>query len=82
MGGSGNKYTLGALATTASHSVPRASRAWTLQHRHPDGRHWLVISHHPSKELAKETASAFVAAGYGGPEDFRIRRTKDPGDAG
>ena len=73
--GSGNAYTLGALGTTASHSVPRHARDWTLQHRHPDGRHWQIIGHYPTKELARETAKAFVTASYGQPEDFRVRRS-------
>jgi len=82
MSGSGNQFTLFAIATTASHSVPRARGIWTLQHRHPDGKLWLVIGHFPTKELAKETVNAFVAAGYGPSEDFRVRRSKDPDDAG
>lgn len=82
MAGSGNKYTLAALATTASHSVPRANRAWTLQHRHPDGQHWLVIGHFPTKELAKEAAKAFADAGYGDSGDFRVKRSRDPDDIG
>jgi hypothetical protein len=80
--GSGNKYTLGAIATTASHSVPEASRAWTLQHRHPDGGHWLVIGHFATKDLARETVKAFVAAGYGDDDDFRVKRSKNPADLG
>ena len=74
----GNAYTLAALGTTASHSVPRLQDGWTLQHRHPDGRHWLVIGHFPTKDLANETAKAFVASGYGPAEDFRVKRSKDP----
>jgi hypothetical protein len=76
--GSGNAYTLGALGTTASHSVPRVQGGWTLQHRHPDGRNWLVIGHFPTKDLAKETVKAFVESGYGPAEDFRVKRSKDP----
>ena len=79
--GGGNQYTLAAIATTSSHSVPRGEGgAWTLQHRHPDGDHWLVIGHFPSKEMAKETAKAFVASNYGPAEDFRVRRAKLPAD--
>ena len=80
--GSGNAYTLGALGTTASHSVPRGHGAWTLQHRHPDGRHWLVIGQFPTKDLANETVKAFVESGYGPAEDFRVKRSKDPEDVG
>ena len=72
----GNAYTLAALGTTASHSVPRGQTAWTLQHRHPDGRHWLVIGQFPTKDLANETAKAFVESGYGPAEDFRVKRSK------
>jgi hypothetical protein len=79
---SGNKHTLAAIATTASHAVPSGHGAWTLQHRHPDGTHWLVIGHFPGKDLARETAKAFVAAGYGPAEDFRVKRSKDPADVG
>jgi hypothetical protein len=82
MAGSGNKYTLAAIATTASGSVPRATRAWTLQHRHPDGAHWQIIGHYATKDLAEVTAAAFVDAGYGTPEDFRVKRSKDPDDLG
>ncbi len=82
MAASGNQYTLAAIATTASHSVPRASRGWTLQHRHPDGTHWQIIGHYGTKDLARETAKAFVVAGYGSPEDFRVKRSKDPEDVG
>ena len=80
-GASGNQYTLFALATSASHSIPRGHGRWTLQHRHPDGEHWLVIGHFPTRELAKETSKAFVDAGYGPKDDFRVRRSKDPDDA-
>jgi hypothetical protein len=78
----GNAYTLAALGTTASHSVPRRHGAWTLQHRHPDGRHWLVIGQFPTKDLANETVKAFVESGYGLAEDFRVKRSKDPEDIG
>jgi len=80
MAGGGNQYTLAAIATTSSHSVPRGEGVWTLQHRHPDGSHWLVIGHFPSKEMAKETAKAFVASNYGLAEDFRVRKAKLPAD--
>ena len=73
MSGGGNQYTLAALATTASHSVPRSGR-WSLQHRHPDGRHWLEVGRFATRQLAKETMSAFVAADYGPQEDFRVRK--------
>ena len=78
--GGGNQYTLAAIATTSSHSVPRGEDAWTLQHRHPDGSHWLVIGHFPTKEMAKETAKAFVTSNYGPAEDFRVRKAKLPAD--
>jgi hypothetical protein len=78
--GSGNQYTLAALATTSAHSIPKAGGLWTLQHRHPDGEHWLVIGHFPTKDLAREAAKAFVAADYGSAEDFRVQRTKAPAD--
>ena len=77
MSGGGNQYTLAALATTASHSVPRSGR-WSLQHRHPDGRHWLEIGRFATRQLAKETMSAFVGADYGPQEDFRVRRVDLP----
>jgi len=80
MSGGGNQYTLAAIATTSSHSVPRGKGDWTLQHRHPDGSHWLVIGHFPSKEMAQETAKAFAAANYGPAEDFRVRKAKLPAD--
>jgi hypothetical protein len=73
----GNQYTLAALATTASNVLPGAG-PWTLQHRHPDRKMWLVIGHFPTKRLAEEAAKAFVAADYGSAEDFRVRRTKAP----
>lgn len=78
--GGGNQYTLAAIATTASHSVPSSGGGWRLQHRHPDGSHWLVIGHYPTKALARETAKAFVAAHYGTSEDFRVRRAPLPDD--
>ena len=34
------------------------------------------------KDLAKETAKAFVESGYGPAEDFRVKRSKDLEDAG
>ena len=77
MSGGGNQYTLAALATTASHSVPRSGR-WSLQHRHPDGRHWLEVGRFATRQLAKETMSAFVAADYGPQEDFRVRKLTRP----
>jgi hypothetical protein len=80
MGGSGNRFTLFAIATSASHHVPRNRGLWTLQHRHPDGKHWLVIGHFPSKDLARATVKAFVEAGYGTDDDFRVKRSKDPDD--
>jgi hypothetical protein len=47
-----------------------------LQHRHPDGGHRQIVGHYASKDLAKETAKAFVAAGYGEEGDFRVQRAK------
>jgi hypothetical protein len=78
--GSGNRYTLFAMATTSVDAVPRASGAWTLQHRRPQSAHWIVIGHFPVKEVAQEAAKAFVAAGYGAAADFRVRRSKEPLD--
>ena len=78
MSGGGNQYTLAALATTASHSLPHTG-SWTLQHRHPDGRHWLEIGRFATRRLAKETMTAFVAAAYGPAADFRVRRVDLPG---
>jgi hypothetical protein len=75
--GGGNQYTLAALATTASHSVPH-SGSWTLQHRHPDGRHWLEIGRFATRHLAKEAMKAFVVAEYGPAADFRVRRVDLP----
>ena len=77
---SGNKYTLAALATSGVHAIPGGGGAWTLQHRHPDGQHWLVIGHFPTKDLARETLKAFVTAEYGPAEDFRVERTNAPAD--
>jgi len=76
--GGGNQYTLAALATTSSHSVPRTSGKYSLQHRHPDGRHWLEIGRFATRQLAKETMKAFVAADYGPAEDFRVRKLDLP----
>jgi len=78
--GSGNQYTLFAIATSAVGSVPKGSGPWTLQHRRPDGSHWIVIGHFPMKKLAQETAKAFVTAGYGNADDFRVKRSKEPAD--
>ena len=78
--GSGNQYTLAAVATTATAVIPAAGGRWTLQHRHPNGRHRLVIGHYPTKALVQEWAKAFVTAGYGPAEDFRVRRSKEPAD--
>ncbi len=77
MSGGGNQYTLAALATTASHAVPRSGN-FALQHRHPDGRHWLEIGRFATRHLAKETMAAFVAADYGPKEDFRVRKLDLP----
>jgi hypothetical protein len=51
---------------------------WTLHHRHPNGQHWLVVGHYPTKRLAQESAKAFVTAGYGPAEDFGVQRSKEP----
>jgi len=80
MSGGGNQYTLAAIATTSSHSVPHVEGGWTLQHRHPDGSRGLVIGHFPSKAMAQETSKAFVTAKYGPTEDFRVRKAKIPAD--
>ncbi len=78
--GGGNQYTLAAIATTASHSVPTDTGGWSLQHRHPDGRHWLELGRFATKQLAQETAKAFIAADYGPGEDFRVRKVRFPSD--
>ena len=39
-----------------------------------------MIGHFPAKDLALETAKAFVVANYGTAEDFRVQRTKAPAD--
>lgn len=75
--GSGNKYTLFAIATTAAGSLPARGGAWTLQHRRPEGSHWVVIGHFPAKKLAQETVNAFVTAGYGTADDVRVKREKE-----
>jgi len=38
----------------------------------------LVIGRFPTKRSAEEAAKAFVAAGHGRDEDFRVQRTKAP----
>jgi hypothetical protein len=76
--GGPNAYTLAALGTSAWRHVRPNAGGWTLQHRHPDTNVWSVISHHPTKALARETAKAFVAAGYGDDADFRVRRAPAP----
>lgn len=58
----------------------RASTTWSLQHRLPDGHAWVEIGHFPTKELATETANAFVVAEYGKSTDFRVQRSKVPQD--
>jgi hypothetical protein len=80
MGGSGNRYTLFAIATTSSHAIPGSHGTWMLQHRHPDGKHWLVIGHFATRALARETSKAFVKADYGSARDFRVRQSKNPDD--
>jgi hypothetical protein len=78
--GGPNAPRLAALATTGAQYIPDTRGPWTLQHRHPDGDHWLVIGHFPTKDLALETAKAFVAADHGPEEDFRVARVNAPAD--
>ena len=79
MGGANpNPFTLAALGTSATQSVAGHGPGWILEHRHPDGEHWQIVGYYGSKALAKETAKAFVAAGYGASGDFRVERWKGP----
>jgi hypothetical protein len=78
--GGPNAPRLAALASANKDLFAGGGSEWTLQHRHPDGEHWLVIGHFPAKDLALETAKAFVVANYGTAEDFRVQRTKAPAD--
>ena len=39
-----------------------------------------MIGHFPSKQMAQETANAFVTSDYGSAEDFRVRKAKLPAD--
>jgi hypothetical protein len=41
-----------------------------------------VIGQFPTKDLANETAKAFVESGYGPAEDFRVKRSKHPDEGG
>jgi len=45
-------------------------------------RYRLVIGRFPTKEVARETATAFADAGSGSVEDFRVERSKGPDDVG
>ena len=76
--GGPNAPRLAALASANEDLLTRSGSGWTLHHRHPDGDTWLVIGHFPSKRLAQEAAKAFVAAGHGPTEDFRVRRLQAP----
>lgn len=78
--GGPNAPLLAALAVSASRYWSKGGPGWTLQHRAPEGEHWLVIGHFPTKKLAQEAANAFVAADYGPEEDFRVERTDAPTD--
>jgi hypothetical protein len=46
----------------------------------PDEGKWFVIGHVPSKQLAEGSAKAFVSAGDGPAEDFRVQRLRAPAD--
>ena len=78
--GGPNAPRLAALASANEDLLPRSGSGWTLQHRHPDGERGWVIGHVPSDRLAQEAAKAFVAAGHGLAEDFRVQRLKAPAD--
>ena len=78
--GGPNAPRLAALATANEPAFAAGDPGWTLQHRHPDGDKWLVIGRFPTKRLAQEAAKAFVAAGHGPDEDFRVQRAKAPAD--
>jgi hypothetical protein len=78
--GGPNAPLLAALGTSAYRESSRKHPGWTLQHRHPNAEHWLVIGHFPTKDLAREAAKAFVAADHGPAGDFRVQRSKAPAD--
>jgi len=69
-----------AMARSAPRELFPSGPWWTLQHRHPDEGTWFVIGHFPSKQLAEESAKAFVSAGHGPAEDFRVQRLRAPAD--
>ena len=77
MSGGGNQYTLAALATTASHSVPRSGATRCSIGTPTDGTGSRSDASRRDR-LAKETMTAFVAADYGPKEDFRVRKLDLP----
>jgi hypothetical protein len=76
-----NANLLAAMTTTASKYMHGSAPRFALQHRHPGEGHWQNLGLYPTKELANEAAKAFVAAGYGDVDDFRVQRWKGPANA-
>ena len=73
-----NQDLLLALGYGAIRRADHGSVYWALQHRHPDGRRWIEVGRFGSREVGRLALDAFVAAGHGRAEDFRVRKVHLP----
>ena len=70
----GNLDLLVFLHNRAQEETDPGSAHWSLQRHHPDGRRWLEVGRFGDREIARMALDAFVGAGHGDPDDFRVKK--------
>jgi hypothetical protein len=76
VGGGQNFDLLLILGMKALRETHLGATYWALQRRHPDGRRWIEIGRFATKEIGHLALDAFVAAGHGDTEDFRVEKIR------
>jgi hypothetical protein len=69
---------LSALGAEALGSVDGLQSYFAVQHRHPDGLHWLDVAHFASRHEAKAAMRSAIGAGHAQPGELRARKVTRP----
>jgi hypothetical protein len=70
----GNQDLLFLLGVGALRSVDGLPTYFAVQHRHPDGKRWLDLSHYASHADAEGAIASAVAAGHAQADELRVRK--------
>jgi hypothetical protein len=72
----GNESLFVTLMDSAIRSIDGTATYFALQHRHPDGEHWLEVGRFATQKVAELAMDAFIAAGHGERSEFRVAKVR------